>query len=86
MKIDIKIGKLVLHGFDYHDHRRIKVALERELAYLIKENGFPNGFVHKNEILQVSAPSFKNPKDMNPNKIGFKIARSLFRSLEALFL
>jgi len=82
MKINIRIGKLVLHGFNYHDHKRVGTALEQELARLIKENGLPEGSTKEIEIPKIGAPSFSAPADMNPTTIGTEVARSIYRSKE----
>jgi hypothetical protein len=80
MKIDIRIGKLVLHGFDYHDHRRISSAFKQELTRLIRENGLPKGFAQGEEVHQIIAPSFNAPEDMNPKTIGAEVARSIYKT------
>jgi hypothetical protein len=80
MKIDIRIEKLVLNGFDYHDHRRISAALEQELAILIKKKGLPDRLTQGDEIPLIFAPSFTTPIDMNPRTIGAEVARSIYRA------
>lgn len=81
MKVNIEIEKLVLHGFNYHDHKRISTALEQELAKLIREKGLPENFTKKEEIPWIDAPSFNAPADMNPNNIGTYVARSIYKAL-----
>lgn len=86
MKIDIRIGKLVLHGFDYHDHSRIRATFEQEFARLIMLNGLPEGFAQGDGIPQIYAPSFNAPGDMNPRIIGAEVARSIYKAWEDYYL
>lgn len=70
MKIHIEIGKLALQGFDYHDHKRISMAIERELARLINENGLATLNSQEHKIANIDAGSFNVPANMNPKTIG----------------
>jgi hypothetical protein len=80
MRIRIKIDELVLHGFNYHDHRRISAAIEGELARLIRENGLPQGMNVAKEIPKIDAGSFNLSDRTNPKAIGDQIARSIYRT------
>jgi hypothetical protein len=87
MKIHLAIGELVLHGFEYHDHRRIGIAIEQELATLIRDNGLPgksSTATEEYEIIHINAGSFNAPVNMNPKIIGIEVARSIYRGLEQL--
>lgn len=85
MRINIEIERLVLNGFDFHDHKRISAALEQELAWLIRENGLPEGFTQGDKIPIIYPPSFTAPEDMNPRKLGTEVARSIFRAWKTRF-
>lgn len=84
MNIQLEIGELILEGFEYHDHRRIVSAMERELTRLVKENGLPRLFTegHNRAIYSIAAPQFNVRQDRNPRQIGVEVARSVYRSLK----
>ena len=81
MKVRIEIGELLLEGFDYHDHRRIASAMERELARLVGGGGLQRVRSAGEGAASVKAPAFVLPFDMSPKRIGVEIARSVYRSL-----
>ena len=83
MNVQIRINKLVLYGFNYHDHRRIGAALERELATIISKNGAGEIQHRPSRISVIDAGSFKVAKDVNPGLIGSEIGRSVFQSLRS---
>ena len=85
MNINIRIGKLVIHGFNYYDHKRISSALEQEMARLIKENGLSGSFAQEGQISQLDVPSFNAAKDMNPRTIGTRVAQSLYEVFRPSF-
>ena len=73
----------MLHGFEYHDHRRISAAIEQELIRLISENGLP-----KREIkdyyempYHIDAGSFNVSANMIPQTIGAEVALLIYNSL-----
>jgi hypothetical protein len=81
---------LVLHGFKYHDHRRISVAIEQELTRLISENGLPKtkrgeieDYYYNNKMRHhIDAGSFNvSPNRNDPKSIGAEIARLIYSSL-----
>lgn len=80
MKIRIEIGELVVHGFDYHDHRRIGAAIEWELTRLISKNGLPQGISGNKEIPKIDAGSFNIDRHTNPRAIGAEVAKSIYRA------
>lgn len=82
MRVEIEIDKLVLHGFDYQDHKRIGMALEHELDRLVKDNRVLERFTKGAEIPEIVVPSFSVPTDMNPRTIGIEVARSIFGERE----
>ncbi len=76
----------MLHGFEYHNHRRISAAVEQELIRLISENGLPKA--KRGEIkdyyempYHVDAGSFNVLPNMIPKTIGAEIARLIYNSL-----
>jgi hypothetical protein len=91
-RIHLEIGEIILHGFDYHDYRRIGTAIEQELARLISDYGLKGLIVSsahasenhsENQSDIVDVGSFDAPMDMNPRTIGTRAARSIYRGLEA---
>lgn len=86
MKIHIEIGELVLHGFDYHDSKHIRVAIEDGFTRLITEKGLPKGIGTNNEIAKLDAGSFIMAGHPNPRAIGSKAAKSIYRAWESNLL
>jgi hypothetical protein len=83
MKIQLKIGELVLEGFNYHDHRRIGTAMQLELTRLISKNGLPERERNnlRKVVLLIDAGSFQVPTDMNPRTIGSRVGYSVYKGL-----
>ena len=82
MKIHFEIGELVLQGFDYHDHRKIGLAIEEKLSMLVKENGLLNINRKKYNLLQIdSIPINLSLKNMDPKSVGSEVALSIYRGL-----
>ena len=81
---------MVLHGFEYHDHRRISVAIEQELTRLISENGLPKtkgeikDYYYNEMPHHIDAGSFNISPNMNnnPKSIGAQIALLIYSSLQ----
>jgi hypothetical protein len=77
----------VLHGFEYHNHRRISAAVEQELIRLISENGLKakRGKIkdyYYEMPYNIDAGSFNVLPNMNnPKTIGTEIARLIYNSL-----
>jgi hypothetical protein len=84
MKIHIEINELVLHGFDYHDHRRISLALEQELIRLINQNGLPTKLNQTYEKSNFDCGMFNISQNMTPKAIGVEIAHSVYRTFQQL--
>jgi hypothetical protein len=82
MEIHVRIDKLVLYGFNYHDHRRIGIATENELTRLIREKGLPETYGRHQENSNIHVGSCEIPRDLNPRLIGAEIARSVFNGLK----
>jgi hypothetical protein len=82
MKIHFEIDELVLQGFDYHDHRRIGLAIEEELLRLIKKNGLLNLNRPKYDSLQINDIQVDlSLKNIHPKSVGTEIALSIYRGL-----
>ncbi|MGB7953623.1 MAG: hypothetical protein WCF23_06545 [Candidatus Nitrosopolaris sp.] len=81
MEIKIQIDRLTLHGFNYHDHRRIATSFELELAGLITKNWARQNKLSDSQPQIFNEYSFKLPTDMNPKSIGAEIARSVYKEL-----
>ena len=84
MRINIEIEKLVLNGFDFHDHRRISRAFKQELFKLIRENGLPDLFTQGDEILQIITPAFNSPNKSQQRIMGTEVARSIYEAWKLL--
>lgn len=82
MKVHLEIGELVLEGFEYHDHKRIASAMQRELARLISQRGLANAQGVRDRVEGLEGPSFTVPRDRNPRTIGEEIARSVYRGMK----
>ena len=82
MRIEINIDELVLEGFSYHDHRRIRIAFERELGRKIKEKSLPLAEAGKHSIQKIDGGSFAVPLDGDPRKIGNQVAASVYKGLQ----
>lgn len=78
-KIQLEIDNLVLHGFSYHDHRRISLAIEKELSSLIAVKGLPQDYIGSNELPEVNVKGVKISQDTK--KIGFTVARSIYHEM-----
>jgi hypothetical protein len=78
VRIVINIDRLVLEGFDYHDHLRISRAVQHELSRLVRENGLAQGMY---DLPAVDAGAINMRENMGPRMTGIEIARSVYRSL-----
>jgi len=78
--IRIEIGEMVLHGFEYHDHRRIGASIELELSRLVKEKGVFQDRAEGKKISKVDNLSFDIDTYTSSRSIGTGVANSVFRS------
>jgi len=81
IKIQIKIGKLVLNGFDYHDHLRIGSAFEKELSNLITKNGLPEIKNNLNPKSTIDAGSIHVAPSAATKSIATQLASSVYNGL-----
>ncbi len=77
VRVVINIDRLVLDGFDYHDHLRISRAMEVELARLVNENGPPKS----KSMPAINAGAIQVGENLGPRAVGTEIAQSVYRSL-----
>lgn len=77
VRVVINIDKLVLEGFDYHDHLRVSRAMEMELARLVNENGPPR----TTNAPTIDAGAIRVGENLGPRTVGIEIARSVYKSL-----
>jgi hypothetical protein len=87
MKINIEIDKLVLEGFEYHDHLDITAAIESHLSRLISENGlFIDSSLETRNHQEIQDPETKGSLNISlsnnhPNSIGEQIAGLIYSRL-----
>ena len=79
VRVVINIDRLVLEGFDHHDHLRISGAMEQELSRLVRENGPPR----TRDLPTVDAGVINMRENTVPRTVGIDIARSVYRGLES---
>lgn len=77
VRVVINIDRLVLEGFDYHDHLRISRAMEQELSRLVREKGPPR----TSDLSAVDAGVINMREHAAPGTVGIDIARSVYRGL-----
>ncbi len=78
VRVVINIDKLVLEGFDYHDHLRISRAIEQELARLVNENG---PLQKAQGAAAINADTIHIRKSLDLRSVGIEIAQSVYRSI-----
>jgi hypothetical protein len=81
--VELRIGELVLHGFESADHRHIGEALERELARLFTEEGVPPSLARGGGIDQVDGGAYEAQPDSGAEAIGALVARAVYGGLGA---
>jgi hypothetical protein len=80
-KIHFEIGELLLDGFNYHDHLRIKKAIENELIQLVSDKGLAHNIDGNSSNVVIDGGEFQLANTSNPNYIGREIARSIHNTL-----
>lgn len=78
-RVHLNIGRMVLHDIPYHDHRRIRRALDMEFARLVQ--GSPNFDWHRVANLDRFKAS-DYPAGASAEQIGRHLAAEIFRSLK----
>lgn len=79
VRIHVEINDLVLHGFDYNDHRRVSNAIKEELSRLIAEQGVSK-FYSKGGVLP-SVVVRGVDTSLHPKKAGGSIAKLVYSEL-----
>jgi hypothetical protein len=79
--IELHIEKLVLHGFAPSDKHRIAVAVQEELARLIKARGEPAGSGSGFHRAQLAGGSFSVRTGERLDSIGVRIGQAVYEVL-----
>lgn len=79
--VQLHIGELVLHEFQFGDRYHIAEAIARELHRLIAEQGLPSTFNSSRETSFINAGSVQVSEDSRPDKVGTLIARILYKGM-----
>jgi hypothetical protein len=83
MRVEISIERLSLHGYPAAAARRIRAALERELAQLILKKGLPRSLSEDAHRRRLQAPAAQLSAGADA-PAGRAVARSVYRSLDTL--
>ncbi len=79
MKINIKIGELIVDGFEYIDQEQLTNALTMELIRLVRENGLPDNMIHEKSVQAIQTEPLNLEKNVSPTTIGLEVAKSIHR-------
>jgi hypothetical protein len=79
--IELHIDELVLHGFAASDRHAIGVAVERELARLIGEQGLPPAIGRSGERWRLDGGAFNLAAGAPAEVIGTQVARVVYAGL-----
>ncbi len=79
--IDLRIEKVVLHGFKRADQQLIGFALERELTRLLGEQGLSEKLSNGAIIAALNNESFQLTPGTQADVIGIRIAQSIHRQM-----
>ena len=80
-RIDLHIERLALRGVAPGDHRRVRAALERELARLLAEQGTADRFRQNRHEARLGAGTLKIEPQADPDALGTQAARQIHRGL-----
>ena len=80
MNVRLHIGRVVLDGIDVAagDRRRLKAAIESELARLVAERGLSAELARGGNVPSVGAPQIGLPANPRPTQLGTAIAGAVF--------
>jgi hypothetical protein len=83
-RVELRIGRLVLHGFPPAARKPIGRAVERELARLLAEQGAPPalGRGGGGAVPGVDGGAFELLPGERPDAAGVRIARAIYGALE----
>lgn len=77
--VELHIEELVLHGFAPGDRYAIGDAVEREIARLLGEQGFPISLRSKSQVDEISGATFNAAHNATPGVIGRQIAQAVYQ-------
>lgn len=80
--IDLNIEELVLYGFSPGDRYLIGQGVKHELTRLFTEQGIPSPLSQNRKGIKMDAESFKLFPGSKPERIGYQIARSVFKGFK----
>ena len=78
---ELRIEKLVLHGFAPGDRSRIGKAVEQELSRLFAERGAPPSLAQGGEIESLDGGTFEVKPGSGAEAIGVQMARAVYGGL-----
>jgi hypothetical protein len=76
--VELHIEELVLHGFAPGDRYLIGDAVERELAWLLGEQGIPISLRSENATEEIRGATFNMLPEAKPPVIGQQIAQAVY--------
>lgn len=77
--VRLHIRQLVLEGFEPADRRHIGIAVETELARILREESLPRSVSASGTIRRIDAGTFKV---VNRSAVGTQIARAVYGGLK----
>lgn len=80
-QVELVIDELVLEGFAGGQRDQIRVAVERELARLLVEQGVPPSLEQEKDVARLEAEEVGVSEGMGADTIGTRVARALYRGL-----
>lgn len=80
MNINLKIGRLILDGWNIEPGQRhlVKAAVERELTHLLTDNGLARDLQIGGAMPEVRPMPMRIAKDANPSSLGQAIGRAIY--------
>ena len=79
--VAMTIEQLTLDGFDGVDRFEVGRSMERELARLISDNGFPASFSDRSTIDRLDVGELRIEEGAGAGRIGREIARAIYRGM-----
>jgi hypothetical protein len=77
--VELHIEELVLDGFAPSERYGISDALERELAWLLGQQGIPNSLRSESAIDGIKGGAFNGAHNTKPPAIGRQIAQAVYQ-------
>jgi hypothetical protein len=79
--LNLRIDKVVLHGFEPNDRIRIGQAMQRELTRLFREQGVPPSLMQGHVIERLDGGSLQMAPGAKSSSIGSQIAQAVYGGL-----